>query len=84
MLQNYSLSGMTLVTPDLVQEQGSVKVVRGSIASMGKNAKINFNCPQPAYCYPGLINVHDHLRGNYLPRVGPQPGYIATSTSLSN
>jgi len=74
MLQNYSLSGMTLVTPDLVQEQGSVKVVRGSIASLGKKAKINFNCPQPAYCYPGLINVHDHLRGNYLPRVGPQPG----------
>jgi 5-methylthioadenosine/S-adenosylhomocysteine deaminase len=74
MLQNYSLSGMTLVTPDLVHEQGSVKVVRGTIAGLGKKAKIDFNCPQPAYCYPGLINVHDHLRGNYLPRVGPRPG----------
>jgi cytosine/adenosine deaminase-related metal-dependent hydrolase len=24
--------------------------------------------------YPGLINTHDHLQGNYLPRVGPKPG----------
>ncbi|HCM27116.1 MAG TPA: hydrolase [Treponema sp.] len=24
--------------------------------------------------YPALINVHDHLRGNYLPRVGPKTG----------
>ncbi|MDR1868060.1 MAG: amidohydrolase family protein [Treponema sp.] len=24
--------------------------------------------------YPALINSHDHLRGNYLPRVGPSPG----------
>jgi cytosine/adenosine deaminase-related metal-dependent hydrolase len=24
--------------------------------------------------YPALINTHDHLRGNYLPRVGPKAG----------
>jgi cytosine/adenosine deaminase-related metal-dependent hydrolase len=24
--------------------------------------------------YPALINTHDHMRGNYLPRVGPKPG----------
>jgi cytosine/adenosine deaminase-related metal-dependent hydrolase len=24
--------------------------------------------------YPSLINTHDHLQGNYLPRVGPKPG----------
>jgi cytosine/adenosine deaminase-related metal-dependent hydrolase len=24
--------------------------------------------------YPGLINTHDHLQGNYLPPVGPKPG----------
>ncbi|MDR3161994.1 MAG: hypothetical protein LBU28_10325, partial [Spirochaetaceae bacterium] len=22
--------------------------------------------------YPALINTHDHLQGNYLPRVGPK------------
>jgi cytosine/adenosine deaminase-related metal-dependent hydrolase len=24
--------------------------------------------------YPGLINTHDHLQGNYRPAVGPKPG----------
>ncbi|MFQ3620954.1 MAG: amidohydrolase family protein, partial [Spirochaetales bacterium] len=26
------------------------------------------------FVYPSLINIHDHLRGDYLPRVGPPPG----------
>jgi len=25
-----------------------------------------------SYVYPALINAHDHLRGNYIPRVGPK------------
>lgn len=74
MLQNYSLSGMTLVTPDRTDGQGSVKIVRDTIAGLGRQAKFDISCPRPAYCYPGLINVHDHLRGNYLPRIGPPPG----------
>jgi 5-methylthioadenosine/S-adenosylhomocysteine deaminase len=27
-----------------------------------------------SYAYPALINAHDHMRGNYLPRVGPAAG----------
>ncbi|GHV79064.1 hydrolase [Spirochaetia bacterium] len=27
-----------------------------------------------SFVYPALINTHDHLRGNYLPRIGPKPG----------
>jgi cytosine/adenosine deaminase-related metal-dependent hydrolase len=27
-----------------------------------------------SYIYPGLINTHDHLQGNYRPAVGPKPG----------
>jgi cytosine/adenosine deaminase-related metal-dependent hydrolase len=27
-----------------------------------------------SYIYPGLINTHDHLQGNYRPPVGPKPG----------
>ncbi|MDR2480926.1 MAG: amidohydrolase family protein [Spirochaetaceae bacterium] len=27
-----------------------------------------------SFVYPALINTHDHLRGNYLPRVGPSEG----------
>lgn len=74
MLQNYSLSGMTVVTPDRPPGRESVKIVRNKIADLGSQAKFDLSCRQPAYCYPGLINVHDHLRGNYLPRIGPPPG----------
>jgi 5-methylthioadenosine/S-adenosylhomocysteine deaminase len=74
MLQNYSLSGMTVVTPDRPPGRESVKIVRNKIADLGRQAKFDLSCRQPAYCYPGLINVHDHLRGNYLPRIGPPPG----------
>ncbi|MDR2111380.1 MAG: amidohydrolase family protein [Spirochaetaceae bacterium] len=27
-----------------------------------------------SFVYPALINTHDHMQGNYLPRVGPKPG----------
>lgn len=26
-----------------------------------------------SFVYPARINTHDHLRGNYPPRLGPQP-----------
>jgi cytosine/adenosine deaminase-related metal-dependent hydrolase len=26
------------------------------------------------FVYPALINTHDHMQGNYLPRIGPPPG----------
>jgi cytosine/adenosine deaminase-related metal-dependent hydrolase len=29
-----------------------------------------------SFIYPGLINTHDHMQGNYLPRVGPKPGFF--------
>ena len=29
---------------------------------------------EKSYIYPGLINTHDHLQGNYRPPVGPKPG----------
>jgi cytosine/adenosine deaminase-related metal-dependent hydrolase len=29
---------------------------------------------EQSYIYPGLINTHDHLQGNYRPPVGPKPG----------
>jgi cytosine/adenosine deaminase-related metal-dependent hydrolase len=31
----------------------------------------SINLQGVSYVYPALINTHDHLRGNYLPRVGP-------------
>ena len=34
------------------------------------------------YVYPALINIHDHMRGNYLPRVGPKKNQYYTNWSF--
>ncbi len=73
MLNVYSLSGSTLVTPEEVLSPRSVKIVRRRIERIGTQAKIDFDS-RGLYLYPALINVHDHLRGDYLPKVGPEPG----------
>ena len=31
-----------------------------------------FDLGGSSFAYPALINIHDHFRGNYLPRVGPK------------
>ena len=73
MLNVYSLSGSTLVTPEEVAPSCSVKIVRRRIERVGTQAKIDFDA-RGLYLYPALINVHDHLRGDYLPKVGPRQG----------
>jgi len=75
-MQNiYSLSNITLVTPDKVHRDQSVKVEQKRIAAIGAKAKFDISSADgDLFLYPGLINVHDHLRGDYLPRVGPKPG----------
>lgn len=40
----------------------------------GNRQKIEINLQDQSCIYPALINTHDHLRGNYLPRVGPKQG----------
>jgi cytosine/adenosine deaminase-related metal-dependent hydrolase len=47
--------------------------VRGEkISAPGSGCIIDL---QKSSCvYPGLINTHDHLQGNYRPAVGPKPG----------
>jgi len=74
MLPTYSLSGMTIVTPKQVVPRASVKIEKNRIKSLDVAAKSNIAIDTDIYCYPALINVHDHLRGNYLPKVGPQNG----------
>ncbi len=42
------------------------------IQGFGGKSKYNFSVPDGIYGFPALINIHDHLRGDYLPKVGPQ------------
>jgi cytosine/adenosine deaminase-related metal-dependent hydrolase len=74
MLSTYSLSGATIVTPDQIIRNGRVKIEKSRIKSLTDVSKVDIKLGSEVYCYPALINVHDHLRGDYLPRIGPQNG----------
>ncbi len=75
MLKGFSLDNLTLVTPDRIIKNSNLFIEGKSIASIGNHtAEKNFEFKKPVFAFPALINVHDHLRGDYLPRVGPKPG----------
>jgi hypothetical protein len=74
MLHTYSLGGFTLVTPESVVRRASLRVENHAIGRIGGPAKYGLSFPEELFCYPALVNVHDHMRGNYLPRIGPQNG----------
>jgi len=74
MLSTYSLSGSTIVTPERIIRDGRVKIEKNRIKSLADASKVDIKVDSGVYCYPALINVHDHLRGDYLPRIGPQNG----------
>ncbi|MCF7927707.1 MAG: amidohydrolase family protein [Spirochaetales bacterium] len=72
MQKHYSFQGVTLVTPDSVLENSSIGIEGKRIGSVGNADKHFVDYSGTLYVYPGLINIHDHLRGDYLPRVGPK------------
>jgi len=74
MLDTYSLSGISIMTLDGFLKKTSIKIDRKKIKDIGENADYNIEIKDNLYLYPAIINVHDHLRGNYLPKVGPKPG----------
>ncbi len=63
-----------MLTPRRVVEGGVVKVERTRISSLGTRARRDFALGPELLLLPALVNVHDHLRGDYLPRIGPQDG----------
>ena len=74
-MDSYSLIGGAIATPHRIEQNGCISVEGGRIASLsssGKKHRVDLRGVSTAY--PALINVHDHMRGNYLPRVGPKPG----------
>jgi 5-methylthioadenosine/S-adenosylhomocysteine deaminase len=74
MRHTYSISGISIVTPLDFVKDSSIIVENGKIAEIGVKADENYKAKNRLYLYPALINVHDHLRGNYLPKVGPKAG----------
>ena len=67
------MSDYTLKNGMLVGADGKTLGVSGEkIAAPGNTCAIDLK--GKSYIYPGLINTHDHLQGNYRPPVGPKPG----------
>ncbi|MDR2661725.1 MAG: amidohydrolase family protein [Treponema sp.] len=68
------MSDYTLQSGMLAGEgSGKALGVRGEkIAHPGSGCIIDLQ--ESSYIYPGLINTHDHLQGNYRPAVGPKAG----------
>ena len=67
------MSEYTLKNGMLVSASGNnLGVAEDKITAPGNGCI--FDLKGKSYIYPGLINTHDHLQGNYRPPVGPNPG----------
>ncbi|HKP02140.1 MAG TPA: amidohydrolase family protein [Chthoniobacterales bacterium] len=69
----YALKG-TLVTPTEIVEDGAILVVGDKIQAMGKDIPLPNGTKvieTKALIYPGLIDLHDHITWNFLPRWKP-------------
>jgi 5-methylthioadenosine/S-adenosylhomocysteine deaminase len=73
MLNSYSLSNLTLVTPDTVLSGGSIQIDRKKLGRLNGRSKKDIRIHDGHAAFPAIINLHDHFNGNYLPKVGPKP-----------
>ena len=71
----WSIRGATLLTPEKVIEKGSVSVNGDEIDEVSARSAVGDFQIDGTGCVlcPGLINSHDHLLGNYFPKVGNGP-----------
>lgn len=68
----YSLKNGIIVTIGRNAKSGHLGVRGGTLVPPGKTLPVDLR--NSSFIYPALINTHDHMQGNYLPRVGPKPG----------
>lgn len=68
-MTHYTLANADIVSGIGIRKKSSVTVSGETLADTGQGPKIDLK--GESYVYPALINVHDHMRGNYVPRVGP-------------
>lgn len=70
-MTNYTIKNADIASGDAVRRRASVSV-RGTKLAKGSDTGQSFDLAGASFVYPALINIHDHFRGNYLPRVGPK------------
>lgn len=74
-MNKWGISGVTVITPDKKIEGAGLLISNGKIEKVsddGINASISIDI-EDGVLTPGLINSHDHLIGNYYPKVGNGP-----------
>jgi cytosine/adenosine deaminase-related metal-dependent hydrolase len=72
-MPDYTLSNGIIVSSSQNVGSGSITVAEGKIASLSERSA-SVDLGGNSIVYPSLINTHDHMRGNYLPPVGPKAG----------
>jgi len=70
-IMHYSLSNAEIISGDGVLHKAALSISGSTIQNFQKKGQ-DINLAGTSYVYPALINIHDHMRGNYLPRVGPK------------
>ncbi|MDR0291028.1 MAG: amidohydrolase family protein, partial [Treponema sp.] len=69
---DYTLVGGTVVSYGKKAQTGNLSVQDQFIVS--RQGSVTIDLQGKSCVYPSLINTHDHLQGNYRPRVGPKEG----------
>lgn len=74
-MAKWSIQGATVVTPDKVIDNSNILIDGDEIAGVStRPLKTDIAIQGEEYVLsPGLINSHDHLIGNYWPKVGNGP-----------
>lgn len=68
---NYSIKNADIANGDGIHTHGSLSVHGSKLTEQRVSGPV-FDLGGSSFVYPALINIHDHFRGNYLPRVGPK------------
>jgi cytosine/adenosine deaminase-related metal-dependent hydrolase len=72
MRNEFSLSTATMVTPDEVVRNASVRIGGGKIIDFSVAEK-NYTLQKNHILFPAIFNAHDHLFGTYYPKIGNGP-----------
>ncbi len=70
MIDEFSLSSITIATPEKVLSNASITVTQGKIKDFSKSSEKDYQFDKSSILFPAIINAHDHLFGTYYPKVG--------------
>jgi cytosine/adenosine deaminase-related metal-dependent hydrolase len=70
MINEYSLSSLTIVTPYEIKKRASIMISHDKIRGFAKSGQRDYSFDDSYVLFPSLINAHDHLFGSYYPKIG--------------